>query len=92
MSYQYPIDEEYWSKEEIVDVVNFYSKVEQAYESSINKEELLLAYKRFKHIVPSKSEEKRLCGQFEKESGYSCYRTIKKARELLEGQRVQMNK
>lgn len=31
MSYEYPIDET-WSTEEIIDVVNFYSLVEKAYE------------------------------------------------------------
>ncbi|GGF12125.1 UPF0223 protein YktA [Halobacillus andaensis] len=92
MSYQYPIDEAFWTKEEIIDVVNFYSMVEQAYEGIVKKEDLMMAYTRFKQIVPSKSEEKQLCGQFEKESGYSCYRTVKRARELSEGQRVKMNK
>ncbi|ARI77621.1 UPF0223 family protein [Halobacillus mangrovi] len=91
MSYSYPIDEIYWSKEEIIDVVNFYSMVEQAYEKSVSRDDLLLAYTRFKQIVPSKSEEKKLCGEFEKESGYSCYHTVKKARALAQGDRVSMN-
>ncbi|MGP4075074.1 UPF0223 family protein [Halobacillus sp. K22] len=90
MSYHYPIDEIYWTKEEIIDVVNFYSKVEQAYEKQVNREELLLSYTRFKQIVPSKSEEKKLCGQFEKESGYSCYRTVKKAKESGVGDKIKM--
>ncbi|UOQ93037.1 UPF0223 family protein [Halobacillus shinanisalinarum] len=90
MSYSYPIDETYWSKEEIIDVVNFYSMVEQAYEASVKQDELLLAYTRFKQIVPSKSEEKQLCGQFEKESGYSCYRTVKQARSAASGEKINM--
>ncbi|MBN8234299.1 UPF0223 family protein [Halobacillus kuroshimensis] len=90
MSYTYPIDEIHWSKEEIIDVVNFYSIVEQAYEQGVKRDDLLLAYTRFKQIVPSKSEEKTLCGQFEKESGYSCYRTVKQARSLSEGARLKM--
>lgn len=90
MSYTYPIDEIHWSKEEIIDVVNFYSLVEQAYEQGVKRDDLLLAYTRFKQIVPSKSEEKTLCGQFEKESGYSCYRTVKQARSLGEGERLKM--
>ncbi|WP_028782631.1 UPF0223 family protein [Thalassobacillus devorans] len=89
MNYTYPIDET-WSKQEIIDVVNFYSLVEQAYEKSVKRDELMLAYTRFKQIVPSKSEEKQLCGKFEKESGYSCYRTVKKAREMANGDKVSM--
>ncbi|WP_085507967.1 UPF0223 family protein [Thalassobacillus devorans] len=90
MNYTYPIDET-WSKQEIIDVVNFYSLVEQAYEKSVKRDELMLAYTRFKQIVPSKSEEKQLCGKFEKESGYSCYRTVKKAKELENGDKVSMS-
>ncbi|SEB11460.1 Uncharacterized protein YktA, UPF0223 family [Thalassobacillus cyri] len=89
MNYTYPIDET-WSKQEIIDVVNFYSLVEQAYEKNVKRDELMLAYTRFKQIVPSKSEEKQLCGKFEKESGYSCYRTVKKAKEMGTEDKVSM--
>ncbi|MFD1735656.1 UPF0223 family protein [Bacillus salitolerans] len=81
MSYQYPISVD-WSTEEIVDVVQFFSSIEKAYEKGIDREELLLSYKKFKQIVPSKSEEKKLCNEFEEDSKYSPYLTIKKAREL----------
>ncbi|MCA0969422.1 UPF0223 family protein [Halobacillus litoralis] len=91
MSYSYPIDEQYWSKEEIIDVVNFYNLVEQAYEKGVNRDDLMIAYTRFKQIVPSKSEEKKLTSQFEKESGYSSYRTIKKAKESSPGDKVKMS-
>lgn len=80
MSYSYPIDET-WSKQEIIDVVNFFSIVEKAYEEGVKADDILISYTRFKQIVPSKSEEKQLCGKFEKESGYSCYRTVKQAKE-----------
>lgn len=89
MSYQYPI-EEHWDRQEIIDVVNFYSLIEKAYEKGIKVEDILIAYARFKQIVPSKSEEKRLCSTFEKESGYSCYQTVQKARALENGQRIKM--
>lgn len=92
MSYSYPIDEQYWSKEEIVDVVNFYNMVEQAYEKGVSRDDLMLAYTRFKQIVPSKSEEKQLTSKFEKESGYSSYRTVKKAKELSTGAKIKMTK
>ncbi|MBM7598732.1 uncharacterized protein YktA (UPF0223 family) [Virgibacillus halotolerans] len=79
MGYHYPIDET-WTKEEVVDVVNFFSLVEKGYEKSVNRDELILLYKRFKQIVPSKSEEKKLFSAFESASGYSSYHLIKKAR------------
>ena len=79
MSYHYPIDET-WTKEEIIDVVNFFSLVEQGYENNVNRNEFLMLYKRFKQIVPSKSEEKKLFSAFETVSGYSSYHLVKKAR------------
>lgn len=89
MSYSYPLDES-WSTEEIIDVVNFFKIVEEAYEKGVKREDLMIAYTRFKQIVPSKSEEKKLCGEFDKESGYSCYHAVKKAKELHDGARVKM--
>lgn len=91
MSYSYPIDEIYWSKEEIIDVVNFYSLVERGYEKGVNRDDLLLAYTRFKQIVPSKSEEKQLFGQFDKQSGYSCFQVVKKARGANPGEKIKLN-
>ncbi len=80
MSYHYPLDES-WSKEEIIDVVNFFALVEQAYEQHVKREELLAAYRKFKGIVPSKSDEKTYFADFEKASGYASYPVVKKARE-----------
>lgn len=78
-NYQYPIDLD-WTNEEIAIVIKMWNGLEQAYESSINREELLNRYKAFKQVVPSKMAEKQLCNQFEKVSGYQLYGTIKKAR------------
>lgn len=80
MSYQYPL-EETWTKEEIIDVIHFFTLVELAYESSVNRDQLLQAYRRFKEIVPSKSEEKVYFSDFERASAYSSYHVVKKARE-----------
>ncbi|MFC4556968.1 UPF0223 family protein [Virgibacillus kekensis] len=80
MSYHYPLDET-WSKQEIIDVVNFFSTVERAYEQQVSRKDLLAAYTRFKQIVPSKSEEKALFAEFKNASGYACYPVVKKARE-----------
>ncbi|GHI01387.1 UPF0223 family protein [Neobacillus kokaensis] len=89
MEYQYPIDYN-WSTDEIIDVVKFFEAIEKAYESGIERDELLNAYRRFKEIVPSKSEEKTICGEFEEISGYSSYRTIKKAKEAVTGVKITM--
>ncbi|WP_106497757.1 UPF0223 family protein [Lentibacillus sp. Marseille-P4043] len=81
MNYHYPIDET-WSKAEIVDVINFFTMVEKAYEKSVKSDNVMLAYKRFKQIVPAKSEEKTIFSEFEKASGYSSYHVVKKAKEI----------
>ncbi len=80
MNYSYPIDED-WSKQEIIDVVNFFNLIEKAYEKKVLREDLLVVYRRFKEIVPSKSEEKKIFVEFEKASGYTPYAVMKKARE-----------
>lgn len=91
MNYCYPIDET-WTTEEIVDVVNYFTMIEKAYEKGIKTQDLLLAYRRFKQIVPSKSEEKKLDKEFEKHSGYSAFQVIKKAREMDEGETIKLRK
>lgn len=89
MEYQYPIDY-HWSTDEIVDVIKFYEAVEKAYEKGIDRDELMNIYRRFKEIVPSKAEEKTICGEFEEISGYSSYRVIKKAKEAAIGEKIIM--
>lgn len=89
MEYQYPIDYQ-WSTDEIVDVINFFQHIEQAYEKGIERERLMKAYRRFKEIVPSKAEEKKLCGEFEEMSGYSSYRVMKKAKEEGANEKIKM--
>lgn len=89
MEYQYPIDH-HWTTEEIVDVIHFFEKIEAAYEKGIERELLMDAYRRFKEIVPSKAEEKKVCGEFEETSGYSSYRVIKKAKESEQGTKIKM--
>ncbi|WP_144494258.1 UPF0223 family protein [Bacillus pumilus] len=89
MEYQYPMDVD-WTTEEKIAVISFFQAVEKAYEKGIAKQELLDTYKRFKEIVPSKAEEKTHCAAFEKESGYSSYRTVKTAREAEESAMIRM--
>ncbi|MFC0558760.1 UPF0223 family protein [Halalkalibacter alkalisediminis] len=70
-----------WSTDEVVDVIRFFEIVEKAYKHGVDREQLLAQYRRFKEIVPSKSEEKQLFKQYDEELGISSYQVIKKARE-----------
>ncbi|KAB2335264.1 UPF0223 family protein [Cytobacillus gottheilii] len=91
MEYQYPI-EHHWKTEEIIDVIQFYQSIERAYEKGIEREELMKSYRRFKEIVPGKSDERNLCNDFEEMSGYSPFRTVKAAKETEAGNVVKMKK
>lgn len=89
MDYQYPMDLD-WSTDEIVDVIKFFEAVEKAYESKIQKEAFMKAYRRFKAIVPGKADEKNYTDEFESVSTYSAYQVIKKAKGLEDGDWVKM--
>jgi uncharacterized protein YktA (UPF0223 family) len=89
MEYQYPIDYN-WTTDEVIDVIKFFEAIEQANETGIDRDVLLNVYRRFKEIVPSKAEEKKICGEFEEISGYSAFRTIQKAKEAESGGRLKM--
>lgn len=78
MEYSYPIRLD-WSTEEMIDVTNFFTLIEAAYEAGVSSEQVKVAYKRFKEIVPSKSEEKTLFREFEKSSKYPSYPIVKEA-------------
>ena len=79
MGYDYPIDYT-WSTEEIITVMALYNAVEKAYEEGINKDEFMSAYRGFKTIIQSMSQEKQIDKQFLEASGYSIYK-VKKALE-----------
>lgn len=90
MDYQYPLDYE-WSTNEIVDVIHLYEAVEQAYEKGIARVEFMNAYRRFKEIVPSIAQEKKLGNEFEELSGYSLYRVVQKTKNMQENEKIKMN-
>ncbi|WP_163101353.1 UPF0223 family protein [Peribacillus alkalitolerans] len=89
MDYQYPIDLD-WSTDEIVDVISFFEAVESAYEKGIDRDQLMNVYRRFKEIVPSKAQEKKVCGEFEEVSGYSAYHVVQKAKDSEPGQKIKL--
>ena len=80
MDYQYPMDLD-WSTEEIVDVIKFFEAVEKAYESKIQKEEFMKAYRRFKEIVPGKADEKKYTDEFESVSTIQPILLLRKQKE-----------
>lgn len=89
MNYSYPISYD-WSTQEIIDVIKFFESVEKAYENGIKREEMLKVYRRFKEIVPSKAEEKKMYTEFQEVSGYSSYHVVKKARESEDGKLIKL--
>jgi uncharacterized protein YktA (UPF0223 family) len=80
VEYQYPIQSD-WSTDEIVVVIKFFECVEKGYEKGVERDALLLNYRRFKEIVPSKGQEKKICDEFQETSGYSAYLVVKTAKE-----------
>jgi uncharacterized protein YktA (UPF0223 family) len=78
--YQYPLDLD-WTTDEMVIVMNMWESLEKANEKGIDNAAFLETYRRFKTVVKSIGEEKRLGREFEKVSGYSLYRTVQKAKE-----------
>ena len=78
--YNYPIDAD-WSMEEIIDVTNFFNRIEDAYEAEVKAEDVLSSYRAFEKVVPSKAEEKTLFRQFAADSGYESYPVVKRAQE-----------
>ena len=83
-NYSYPLDQS-WSTEEITTVLHFLSQVEKAYESKVDRDQLLQAYKAFKIVVPGKAPEKQLDKAFEEASGFSTYQAIKAAKAQDKG-------
>jgi uncharacterized protein YktA (UPF0223 family) len=82
MEYSYPIDLS-WSQEEMVDVVNFLSAVEEAYEAKMDAQQLNRLYKKFKQVAPGKAEENNIYKDFKKVSGYDGYLVIKAMKDEL---------
>lgn len=89
MEYSYPLSTD-WTTQEMVDVVQFFEAVEQAYEKGIKREQFMERYKKFKVVVPSQSEEKTICREFEQASNYVAYKAVKLAKELSDGQIIRV--
>lgn len=89
MEYSYPFRED-WSTEEVVEVIAFFEAIEAVYEKGIAKEDFMSKYRRFKEIVPGKSDEKQIGDEFEEVSGYSLYRALQKAKQAPDKTRIRL--
>lgn len=87
MDYNYPISH-HWSTEEIIDVIAFFQAVEKAYESQIERQQFMDAYRAFKKVVPSMAEEKTLFNEFEDASKFKSYRIVKLAKDAVDGEMI----
>lgn len=81
--YTYPIDYELFTPEEIAKIIEFLSLVEDANESKSKVDPFVLSKKHqyFQKLINSKSMEKKIDRDFERVSGYSIYKTIKKYKD-----------
>ncbi|MBE4726304.1 UPF0223 family protein [Leuconostoc citreum] len=77
-NYTLPIDSN-WTIDDIVTVSAFVDKMLQVYENGVLKVTLLAQYDKFRQVIPSKSEQKQFDRNFEQQTGFSIYRTIKLA-------------
>ncbi len=76
--YSYPIDFDLYSAAEAVILVEFLALIEDANEGKVDPQLLIKKHKKFRKIINSISTEKQLDREFEKLSGYSIYKTLKK--------------
>lgn len=79
-SIDYPIDAD-WSIDETIKVVEFLALVEDVYEKKVDVERYKEHYRRFKEVVTSISEEKRLDKEFQKLTGCSIYKTVQQFKQ-----------
>jgi len=76
--YSYPIDFDLYDEREAIILIEFLALIEDANERKVDSQKLIKKYKQFRKIMNSISAEKQLDKEFEKLSGYSIYKTIRK--------------
>ncbi len=79
--YSYPIDYTEFEQDEVITLIEFFSLIEDANEGKVSKELLLKKYKEFRSLLNSVSYEKQIDRDFERVSGYSIFKTIKKIKD-----------
>ncbi|UQS83764.1 UPF0223 family protein [Bombilactobacillus thymidiniphilus] len=75
-NYEYPLDLT-WSADTIVNVINLYTAVEEAYEVGIKSQAFLQLYRQFQQLVPMKMQQRQLLADFAAVSGYDAYQVFK---------------
>lgn len=83
-NFTYPMNID-WTTEELIKVMGIWQAVETAYESKIETEVFLDAYKQFKEVVKSIGEERQLGRDFEELTGYSLYKVVQLAKKRQTG-------
>lgn len=83
-NFTYPMNLD-WKTEELIKVMGIWQAVETAYESKIETEVFLDAYKQFKEVVKSIGEERQLGRDFEELTGYSLYKVVQLAKKRQTG-------
>ncbi len=75
----YPIDFEAYERDELIEIVEFLALLEQYHDErgNVSAEKLKQAHGRFREIVNSIAEEKRIDKAFAKQTGISIYQTMK---------------
>lgn len=76
--YTYPIDYELFTSEEVAKIIEFLSLIEDANERRVDPIVLSKKHQDFRKIINSVSMEKQIDRDFEKVSGFSIYKTLKK--------------
>jgi len=76
--YTYPIDYDLFTSEEVTKIIEFLSLIEDANERKVDPIVLGKKHQDFRKIINSIAMEKQIDRDFEKVSGYSIYKTIKK--------------
>lgn len=73
-SYHLPIDAS-WNTADITVVATFVDDVLSVYEQGISRTKFIADYHAFTEVMPAVSEQKRFDRDFQKQTGYSIYRT-----------------
>lgn len=81
LEFDYPIDYEIYSVEEIQVIINFLDTVEECYSKGVTLEIFEEKYKNFKSIVKAKSEERKLLSDFKNITTFDGYQCVKQMRD-----------
>lgn len=64
-------------------IMSLYNAVRKSYEEGISKTDFLNAYRKFKNVVGTKSEEKQIDKEFQDVSGYSIIKFLKQVKKMI---------